>query len=909
MLLPAAQAVKAKLHWLDSALVAVRAGAETFRKPVKGRVVGLLTRALFARAILGVALFCGFAGGCKGPTTELRAKLVFDHHQPGVIAVNISLVHLKPGENLRLEFYLPDEGMNRSEWHVRSPKIHDEITTESHSGGILFRRSLYNITADQKGTIDVSFRSVIGRRVEIHHFDFFGPRYSFADESTIITDLDYILPRIHLYKQRRVAYHVDLDPGGYSFQSPLKITGDIGNDMRFHNLLVAGSFISTSISVGERQIEFRTFHALDDGLLRLTKLFLSSVAPLFSRTNRLPTVFAVPTSETDAVEPMHSPSIVALDLQPFTPERGLRFIQTLVGSLLLDDTHTRHFTASDEYWLLYSLPKYYAIQVLARTNFLQKDQTLYDIALTYKNIQRYHVPLETVFLEKPVLRGYITETQGVLVLEALAVLLDHGRYSLDTVIFNFFHSAVGLHFFHYVALSLGLSFSRTFWRQNVERPFADQPKQELTLKPEPDRCNQQTESFHVLVTGNIEGYLELCGCKSLQAGGAARRFQYISTARSDTTFLFDLGNFLSLFDQKSTNRINEMESRKQLKIMEQTSYSAVALGHNEVAWLSYLPEILHLRSITSANIPGISVIRELSLHQRHFSIIAWIDPPAIETYKNSVWVMGSRSHITYDPEVLERTVSMVRRDSSIVLIGYIHPLTIEHIVSHFRNVIAVFSSYKYRLRFGYYKNAFIAFFSDGDSHILDISARYGQSSILASAVNYRILDGSIPQSTSVQLDLDRMYNSTEFMTAAVDSEKRPPWNTTGKLAHPQSQEYVGSTACRECHVPQYIQWRGTPHAAALSTLSRVHRDHHPACVRCHVTGYGIAGGYTIPTRPLAMANVGCEECHGAGAQHILSPATAGLVRKPGDQACQSCHDEDHSLFGTNPQKYREQIIH
>jgi hypothetical protein len=71
----------------------------------------------------------------------------------------------------------------------------------------------------------------------------------------------------------------------------------------------------------------------------------------------------------------------------------------------------------------------------------------------------------------------------------------------------------------------------------------------------------------------------------------------------------------------------------------------------------------------------------------------------------------------------------------------------------------------------------------------------------------------------------------------------------------------------------------------LDTLKRKKRDRDPTCVGCHVTGYLQPGG----TRDLALAtgrlrDVGCESCHGPGAEHARNPKGAQGQRKGQGQA-------------------------
>jgi peroxiredoxin len=116
-----------------------------------------------------------------------------------------------------------------------------------------------------------------------------------------------------------------------------------------------------------------------------------------------------------------------------------------------------------------------------------------------------------------------------------------------------------------------------------------------------------------------------------------------------------------------------------------------------------------------------------------------------------------------------------------------------------------------------------------------------------------------------------------------------------------SGDFVGSDACQSCHEPQYALWKQSPHAHALATLEQTGKHESADCVQCHTTGYEKTGGF--PEGGAALASVGCESCHGPGAEHVQESTETTF--KPGSilaltdkcdscvilQICGSCHDE------------------
>ncbi|HXC53061.1 MAG TPA: multiheme c-type cytochrome [Candidatus Limnocylindrales bacterium] len=120
---------------------------------------------------------------------------------------------------------------------------------------------------------------------------------------------------------------------------------------------------------------------------------------------------------------------------------------------------------------------------------------------------------------------------------------------------------------------------------------------------------------------------------------------------------------------------------------------------------------------------------------------------------------------------------------------------------------------------------------------------------------------------------------------------------------PTGSAVVGSSACKTCHEHEYFLWSTTAHARSVESLRKERKESKAECLRCHVTAYGRPGGFPDgePVRAHEdLARVGCESCHGAGAEHVKSGGKqlAGIVTL-GDkcdscvilQICGGCHDD------------------
>jgi len=134
--------------------------------------------------------------------------------------------------------------------------------------------------------------------------------------------------------------------------------------------------------------------------------------------------------------------------------------------------------------------------------------------------------------------------------------------------------------------------------------------------------------------------------------------------------------------------------------------------------------------------------------------------------------------------------------------------------------------------------------------------------------------------------------------------------------------YVGSQACRSCHITQehgnqYVPWVSSRHGAAYWRLATtwslelaLFRPHFQdmedprsddRCLLCHVTGAQdpdalFAASFT------ESEGVGCESCHGPGSLYMASNAMsdhqaflAAGGRIPTEETCRSCHRNPDSF--------------
>jgi peroxiredoxin len=115
---------------------------------------------------------------------------------------------------------------------------------------------------------------------------------------------------------------------------------------------------------------------------------------------------------------------------------------------------------------------------------------------------------------------------------------------------------------------------------------------------------------------------------------------------------------------------------------------------------------------------------------------------------------------------------------------------------------------------------------------------------------------------------------------------RDPWQAF------RAGEYHGSKACAECHTVEHRAWGLSFHSIAYWTLYDRGVAEDGKCVGCHVTGFGQPGGFKLADHGSALAEVGCEACHGASGPHVPGARAEAAAATA---LCAGCHDAEHSV--------------
>jgi hypothetical protein len=101
----------------------------------------------------------------------------------------------------------------------------------------------------------------------------------------------------------------------------------------------------------------------------------------------------------------------------------------------------------------------------------------------------------------------------------------------------------------------------------------------------------------------------------------------------------------------------------------------------------------------------------------------------------------------------------------------------------------------------------------------------------------------------------------------------------------KAAQFVGDTQCFTCHQAEWAIWSKSKHSHAFDALTKVAK--HPTgrqfdgeCIVCHTVGYEYQTGYLNEKKTAHLKNVQCEACHGPGSLHVAEEvANAGKAAR------------------------------
>ena len=460
----------------------------------------------------------------------------------------------------------------------------------------------------------------------------------------------------------------------------------------------------------------------------------------------------------------------------------------------------------------------------------------------------------------------------------------------------------------------------------------------------------------VMISGQMNGYLQPCGCSEPQWGGLARRFNFLQSmrARGWNVASADLGDIPQVSGPEA-----QLKYKYAMLALKKMDYTAASFGQNEMGLgtVSTLGEFalnetkpriiasnLKDRDTTFAKMVSAGIAS--TGQGPSVGFIAIIDgqpnDPDVNLEKNLlIAIADGMKEIKTKPDLLvllfqgkldaakaiAQHPKLPKFDVIAIPIEEEDPSNYPTVVG---NTMIVSAGQK-----GRHVSVVGAFKTTSPAKPYEL--RYQLVTIGPEYETPKGLDRTNPVHAILQEYAQRVKNNNLLAEFTKNPSKHQVQVELQKIGFPGSK-YVGSEKCKQCHESAYNILQNSKHVHAYQTLETkavrpTLRQYDGECVKCHVTGFTFETGFVSETETPKLKSVGCEACHGPASQHTLNPNNQAIHKiinpwkyKPGlanlkgaaaeekkmtyihDDTCWKCHDQDNSVhFKIEP--YWQMIAH
>jgi len=419
----------------------------------------------------------------------------------------------------------------------------------------------------------------------------------------------------------------------------------------------------------------------------------------------------------------------------------------------------------------------------------------------------------------------------------------------------------------------------------------------------------QDKPLTIIYSGNLDGELEPCGCSQEgNFGGIKRRATMLDRLRHDNANLIVLSAGGLILSEGPNDRL---KSEYILKGFNALHYDAIAVQWHDLSYgfdfidHDALPWVASNWADTGKNHRALSqekvITRLIEGREYHVAFFNWLDPDSSPLRE----MKGKHAMVTDDSNKLIAAIAAARQKGMLTVLSTTLPLTrVQHIVP-LENVDILFVHSRYEV-FGEPKQI-------GHTLVLQPGSRGMRIARVDLALDSKARIKSwahkvIPLPDSIR-DAPRLSAWYKEYNARIKQDYLKRVKLKKQLSSDESP-YVGAEQCKTCHAAQFKVWEGSKHSKAFEALENVNKSFDPSCIQCHVVGFDKPGGFVDFEMSDHLTNVQCENCHGAGRQHVKSSGKAKVPNAswPRQKICGQCHTHPHSP-AFNIKTYWPRIAH
>lgn len=389
----------------------------------------------------------------------------------------------------------------------------------------------------------------------------------------------------------------------------------------------------------------------------------------------------------------------------------------------------------------------------------------------------------------------------------------------------------------------------------------------------------------LIYSGNMNGELEPCGCsEGGDLGGVRRRASMLHQLRQDDPQLLLISSGGLVGHESSQDRLKGEYIFKGLATM---AYDAIGIQWQDLAFGDPLLTTAALPWVAS-NWRSDNFAREKPLVRGNtrLQFFAWLPPQADPAGK----MAGTTRQVDDDPAVLAASLAAARDRGDITLVSVPLPLSQIRQLLPLTNIDVLLIESQHEVY--------------GEPQMIDgtLVLQPGSRGMRLGRVDLQIRDHRITQFQHQVIPLPKAVADApelagwyeEFNAKVKENYLRR--SAQRKALSAGTSPFVGVDVCAGCHAGAHKVWTGSEHAKAFADLEAVGKSFDPDCLKCHTVGFEQEGGFIDLAMSDTLTNVQCENCHGAGRDHVEAKGAKPLGNhdwKP-SQMCGQCHVGSHS---------------
>ena len=389
----------------------------------------------------------------------------------------------------------------------------------------------------------------------------------------------------------------------------------------------------------------------------------------------------------------------------------------------------------------------------------------------------------------------------------------------------------------------------------------------------------------LVYSGNMDGELEPCGCsEGGDKGGIKRRVKKVDELREKepNLVLFSTGGLLV-----SEIPQDKLKSEYILKGLEQLEYDAIGVQWQDLAYGPSLLSDTFINFLSSNSIE--TAFQQETLVEKNGHTLAfysWLDP---ETDPNKS--MGGKKSVNANTKELLTALKNAKHKKHTTVLSTTLPLKKVKLNFSLKDIDILIIEPDYEVINKPVMEAKTLVLQPGSRGM-----RLGKLNLEINETgdikkwSHKVI--ALPVDIGDAPRMEGWYKEYNDKVR-VDYEKRV---AARKKMISGKSPYAGEKTCETCHQKEHSIWFDTRHAEAFFKLMDVGKSFDPNCIGCHTVGFEKQGGYLDYMLTKDLANVQCENCHGAAREHAESAGQKPVANKgwKPEKMCAQCHVQKHS---------------